>query len=91
MLNARSYEYDDKAQLHERLPEFAEKIGKRSRYRDVKLDSFIISATPYEALWDRYGDTSWDLDRFVRAHILFPDQGENHDYIAAIIGSGDAN
>ena len=84
MLNARSYEYDDKAQLHERLPEFAEKIGRLSGHQDVKLDSFIVSATPYQALWDRYGDASWDLDRFAQAHILFPEQGE-HDYIAAIM------
>ena len=91
MLNARSYEHDDKAQLHERLPEFAEKIGQLSEYQDIKLDSFIVSATPYEALWDRYGDASWDLERFTQAHILFPDQGENYDYIAAIMQGGKAN
>ena len=91
MLNARSYEHDDKAQLHERLPGFAEKIGKLSGYRDIKLDSFIISATPYEALWGRYGDHTWDLERFTQAHILFPDQGENCDYIAAIMEAGEAS
>ncbi len=91
MLNARSYEYDDKAQLHERLPEFAKKIGKRSGYQDVKLDSFIVSSTPYQALWDRYGDASWGLERFAQAHIFFPEQGENYDYIAAIMQSGKAN
>ncbi len=85
MLNERPYEHNEKAQLHERLPEFAEKLGASSGLRDIKLDSFIVSATPYEALWDRYGDTSWDRDRFAQAHILFPDQGENYDYIAAIM------
>ena len=85
MLNAPSYEYDDKAQLHERLPEFAEKIGKRSEYRDVKLDSFIVSATPYQALWGRYGDDSWDLERFAQAHILFPEQNGEYDYIRSIM------
>ena len=87
MLNAPSYEQDDKAQLHERLPEFAEKIGKRSGYKDVKLDSFIVSGTRHEDLWNRYGDASWDPERFAQAHILFPDQGENYDYIAAIMQS----
>ena len=91
MLNARSYEHDDKAQLHERLPEIAEKIGKRSECQDIKLDSFIVSATPHQELWDRYGDTSWDSDRFAQAHILFPDQGENYEYIAAIMQSGEAS
>ena len=87
MLNAPSYEQDDKAQLHERLPEFAEKIGKRSGYKDVKLDSFIVSGTRHEDLWNRYGDASWDPERFAQAHILLPDQGENYDYIAAIMQS----
>ena len=87
MLNAPSYEYDDKAKLHERLPEFAEIIGKRSGYQDIRLDSFIVSGTPYQALWDRYGDVSWDLERFAHAHILFPEQGEKYDYIATIMQS----
>ena len=91
MLNAPSYEQDDKAQLHERLPEFAEKIGKRSGYKDVKLDSFIVSGTRHEDLWNRYGDASWDLERFAQAHILFPDQGANYDYIAAIMQAGGTN
>ena len=70
--------------MHERLPEFAGKISQRSNYRNVTLDSFIVSGTRHEDLWDRYGDASWDLDRFAQAHILFPEQGE-HDYIAAIM------
>ena len=89
MLHARSYEQDDRAQLHERLPGFAEKIAKRSVYKDVKLDSFIVSDTPYQQLWGRYGDTSWDLERFEQAHILFPEQGENYEYIAAIMQAGE--
>ena len=91
MLNALSYEQDDKAQLHERLPEFAEKIAKRSGYKDVKLDSFIVSSTRHEDLWNRYGDTSWDLEKFAEAHILFPEQNENYDYIADIMQAGEAN
>ena len=91
MLNALSYEYDDKAQLHERLPEFAERIGEQSEYRNVTLDSFIVSGTPYHELWNRYGDASWDLQRFAQAHILFPEQGGNYDYIATIMQSGEAN
>ena len=91
MLHARSYEQDDKAQLHERLPDFAEKIAKRSVYKDVKLDSFIVSETPYQKLWGRYGDDSWDLERFTQAHILFPEQGENYNYIATIMQAGGEN
>ena len=85
MLNAPSYEYDDKAQLHQRLPELAEKIGERSGNGGVTLDSFIVSGTPFQALWERYAD-GWDRENFARAHILFPEeQGEDYDYIAAIM------
>ena len=89
MLNAPSYEQDEKAQLHERLPDFAEKIGKQSEHKDVRLDSFIISGTRYEDLWNRYGDTAWDRERFAQAHILFPEQNGDFDYIAAIMQEGE--
>ena len=91
MLNAPSYEQDDKAQLHERLPELARKIGKRSGYKNIKLDSFIVSGTRHEDLWSRYGDATWDLQRFARSHILFPEQGENYEYIATIVQAGGTN
>ena len=91
MLNAPSYEQDDKAQLHERLPELARKIGKRSEYKNIKLDSFIVSGTRHEDLWSRYGDATWDLQRFARSHILFPEQGENYEYIATIVQAGGTN
>ena len=85
MLNAQSYESDDKARLHERLPELAAKIGERSKRRDVKLDSFIVSATPHKELWGRYGAASWDLQQFAQAHILFPQDKEQYDYIKIIV------
>ena len=91
MLNAPSYEHDDKVQLHERLPEFAEKIGEQNGYLNITLDSFIVSGTPHHELWNMYGDLSWDLQRFAQAHILFPEQGENYDYIATIMQPGEAN
>ena len=91
MLNAPSYEQDEKAKLHERLPEFAEKISRRSERVNIRLDSFIISRTPHADLWDRYGNDPWDVRQFAQAHILFPDQGENYEYIATIMQAGEAN
>ena len=84
MLHALAYEHDDKARLHERLPELAEGISQHDRSLNVSLDSFIISATPYEDLYRRYGNESWDRERFAEAHILFPERNENYDYLAKI-------
>ena len=54
MLNEKAYIHDEKARLHERLPELARDIGGRSGSPDVQLDSFIVSATSYEDLRKRY-------------------------------------
>lgn len=85
MLNAPAYEHDDKAQLHERLPELAEGISQHDRSLNVSLNSFIISATSYEDLYKRYDDGSWDREKFAEAHILFPERNENYDYLAKIL------
>jgi len=54
--------------------------------KNVALDSFIVSATPYEDLWRRYDDGRWDRKRFAEAHILFfPERHDDYDYIAAIM------
>ncbi|MDE2721976.1 MAG: restriction endonuclease subunit R, partial [Gemmatimonadota bacterium] len=76
MLHANAYRHDDKARLHERLPELAKEIGMRSNRQDVTLDSYIISATPYEDLYQRYDDGSWDIERFAGKHILFCEQDD---------------
>lgn len=71
MLHANAYEHDEKASLWERLPELAKEIGQRSGRQDIALDSFIISATPYEELRTRDDDGSWDREKFAAHHILF--------------------
>jgi len=53
--------------------------------KNVALDSFIVSATPYEDLRRRYDDGTWDRKRFAEAHILFPERHDDYDYIAAIM------
>ena len=85
MLSAPSYEQDEKAKLHERLPEFAEKISRRSEHINITLDSFIISHTPHADLWDRYGNDPWDVRQFAQAHILFPEQNGEYGYIKTIM------
>jgi len=85
MLYAKAYVHDEKARLHERLPELAKKIGARSKRTDVELDSYIISATPYDDLAQHYDDGTWDRARFAEKHILFPERGLDYDYMAKLV------
>jgi hypothetical protein len=71
MLHAQAYIHDEKARLHERMPQLAKEIGKRSNRQDITLDTYIISATPFEDLQKRYEDGTWDRDKFAQHHILF--------------------
>jgi hypothetical protein len=84
MIHVKAYVHDDKARLHERLPELAAEIGRRSRRKNVLLDAYIISATPYDDLYQRYDDGSWDRTKFADAHILFLERNKEYDYIARI-------
>ena len=86
MIHEKSYDSDDKAKLHERLPQLASEIARRSPDAPpVVLDSFIISATPYQELREKYDDGGWSRERFAKAHILFADSG---GYIAEIVAGG---
>ena len=64
----------------------AKKIGERSGRDDITLDSYIISATRFQDLRKRYGDGTWDMERFAEAHILFAEQNDylNHVFKAKI-------
>lgn len=82
MLHAKAYIHDEKARLHERLPELAKAIGERSKRTDVKLDAFIISATPFDDLRQRYDDGTWNLTKFAEKHILFQERNDEYDYLS---------
>ena len=86
MLNAEAYSHDDKARLHECLPALSKTIGQRSGVVGVALDSFIVSATPFDDLRVRYDDGSWNRSRFASAHILFPIRDNEYDYIRNMLG-----
>jgi len=83
MLMAKTYWSDDKARLHERLAELSEEWGKKAGIKNVVLDSFIISATPYRTLRDYCGDSPWSVQDFTDRHILFFD---NADYVKTLFG-----
>jgi hypothetical protein len=84
MLHADAYIHDEKAQLHENLPELAKKIASKDKLKNVKLDSFIVSATPYETLRKKYDDGTWGKHKFAERHILFQERIDEYDYLAKI-------
>lgn len=84
MLRADAYMHDDKARLHEKLPELAKDIGARSKRKDITLDSYIISATSYEDLRKKYDDGTWGREKFADAHILFLERSKEYDYMERI-------
>lgn len=85
MLHAEAYTHDDKARLHESLPELAKAMGTRTKLKNVALDSLIVSATSFEDLRVKYDDGTWDRKRFADAHILFPERNETYDYLTCIM------
>lgn len=88
MLYAKVYDHDEKARLHERLPTLAEQISERSGLNDrtgVTLDSYIISATPFDKLKEHYQDGKWSIEEFAERHILFQ---EDEDYISRLFQRG---
>jgi hypothetical protein len=97
MLHAMPYLNDEKARLHERLPDLAKEVGRRSGRSDVLLDAFIISATRYNELHKSYDSGNWSRGMFTEKHILFPerasdperapDDDPNYDYIDILLGT----
>lgn len=84
MLHAGAYKHDEKARLHESLSKLAKGIGARGKRKDITLDSYILSATPYDDLHKKYDDGTWDRAKFAHVHILFLERNEEYDYIERI-------
>ena len=84
MRHADAYRHDEKARLHEELPKLAKDIGARSKRKDITLDSYIVSATPFDDLRKKYEDGTWDRKKFADAHILFPERCQDYDYLKRI-------
>ena len=87
MLHANAYDHDEKARLHEALPGLAKKIAERSKTKKyVTLDSYIISATPYDDLRKKYEGT-WDGKKIADKHILFQESKSAYDYVDIVFKS----
>ena len=86
MLHAGAYVHDERARLHETLRELEEEMARtHAGASEVRLDSYIVSATPFEDLQPKYDDGGWDLQRFAACHILFPVRNASYDYLAHLL------
>ena len=86
MRHSPAYRYDEKAKLHEELPELAQDLARRSPgFGHVQLDSYILSTTPYDDLYKHYDDGGWTRDMFTAKHILFPERNGSYDYLEYIL------
>jgi hypothetical protein len=75
----------DRVNLYKLLGELSQTWRKRPRAKDVTLDSFIISDTPYDTLRRYYAMGTWTLQDFMDRHILFPKQGTRYDYLTILL------
>lgn len=88
MLNEDHPTINPKINLHTKLQAQAEGGLKRSKIKNVTLDSFVISATPYDELRTRICDEAgpWSREKFVKSHILFIDEMANFEYLHKMLG-----
>jgi hypothetical protein len=86
MVYAKAYIHDEKAKLHEDMPNLAKSLGQKAKMKNISLDSFIVSATSFDDLHEKYDDGTWDKEKFADKHILFLERSEEYDYIAKIFG-----
>ncbi len=73
-----------KVNLHTKLAAQLPDARKKSKNNNLLLDSFIISATPFDDLCKKHGP-EWDEAKYADAHILFFGEGENSAYLETII------
>jgi len=81
MKQEKTYWTSDKTRLHERLAKLSKEWGEKAGLKNVELDSYIISATPYDELVEYYGDGNWTKKQFAEKHILFFERTNLVDYL----------
>ncbi len=75
MRNDDAPDHNDKIQLHRDLEDISTRLSEEPGHEGVELDSFMVSATPFEDLKTQWNGI-WDRDRFAEIHILFEDDLE---------------
>ena len=70
-----------KVNLHKKLQTQVADARKKSKNKNLTLDSFIISCTPYDDLHKKHGP-EWNRQKYADAHIFF----DSDDYIPQLLG-----
>lgn len=65
-----------KVNLYKKLQAQLPDARKKSKNKELVLDSFIVSVTPYDDLRKKHG-SEWDRKKYAAAHILFLFDGED--------------
>ena len=84
MVHEDAPEHSDKIQLYKRLRGLSNLMRKRQPSHDVTLDSYIVSATPYETLRKRWPG-NWGIGDFAYEHILFQEPNDILNYLDVMI------
>jgi hypothetical protein len=73
-----------KANLHSKLQSQVADARIKSKNKHLMLDSYIISATPYDDLQKKHG-LEWDRSKYAAAHILFFSNDGTKSYLEKIL------
>ena len=73
MLNDDHPDFNAKVGLHKKLQAQLAEARRKSRNKDLQLDSFVISQTPYDELRKRHGAV-WERSKYASAHVFFGDE-----------------
>jgi hypothetical protein len=85
MVYAKAYIHDEKARLHEYLRTLSQQLPPSRCGWTAELDSYLVSATPFDELRVRYDNGTWDKAKFAQHHILFPERNGGYDYLRFIL------
>ena len=72
-----------KIDLHKRLQTQLADARKKSKNRNLLLDAFIISQTPYDDLSKKHG-AGWNREKYAEAHVFFGDE-DGKGYLESFI------
>lgn len=90
MLHDAAPQRNEKVGLHKKLQ--ADAAPALKKIKNVSLDAFVVSTTPYAKLRDKWGrddGTPWSREDCAKEHILFPERTPDYDYISQIIQRND--
>ena len=73
-----------KVNLHKKLEAQLPDARKKSKSKNLLLDSFVISFTPYDDLRKKHGP-EWDKAKYAEAHVLFFGDDDDRAYLETII------